>query len=260
MNFPSFTLHAIEGYISTLYLVEYNDDMLLLDSGCVNDIKRIEAYCKQVLNRPPNNIKLTVVSHMHPDHAGGAAILRKKYNIPIAAHKDADLWYSGLRGSLQHKIDCYMALGVARRNKRSREPILFNPLIYPDFLLNDLQILPFFEDWTVLHTPGHTTHDIALYHQQESLLYIGDLICDVKGNMLPPLPVLFPAQMERSYQRLANLNPSTILMAHAGIKQMGNTSCLFLSMKEQLQQPPNSLRRKIQRWSTFTPEIKKQGI
>lgn len=260
MNFPSFTIHIIEGYISSIYLVEYDDRMLLLDGGCVNDVKRIEDYCNLVLNRSPGDIKLAVVSHMHPDHAGGAAALRKKYGIAIAAHKDVDLWYSGLGGSLQHKLDCYMAMGVARRTKRSWERMLFKPVIHPDYLFNDLQVLPFFEDWAVLHTPGHTLHDIVLYHQQEALLYIGDIICDVKGKMLLPLPVMFPAHMENSYNKLAVLNPSTILMAHGGVKQTENASSLFLSMKEQLSQPPNSLMRRVYRLSVFSPEIKRQGI
>ncbi|HBQ26480.1 MAG TPA: Zn-dependent hydrolase [Syntrophomonas sp.] len=260
MNFSSFTIHIIEGYISSIYLVEYDNRILLLDSGCFNDVKRIEDYCRHVVNRPVSDIKLAVVSHMHPDHAGGAATLRSKYGTTIAAHKDVDRWYSGLGGLLQHKLDCYMALGVARTNKRNRERLRFNPIIHPDILLNDLQVLPFFEDWAVLHTPGHTLHDIVLYHQQEALLYIGDIICDVKGKMLLPLPVLFPTHMENSYDKLATLNSSTILMAHGGVKQPENVSSLFLNMKEQLNQPPNSLMRRVYRLSVFTPEIKRQGM
>ena len=260
MNLHSFTIHVIEGYISSIYLVEYDDGMLLLDSGCVNDVKRIDDYCKQFINPPPSDIKLAIVSHMHPDHAGGAAALRSKYGIPIAAYKDVDRWYSGLGGSLQHKLDCYMALGVARANKRNRERILFKPIIHPDYLFDDLQVLPFFNDWAVLHTPGHTQHDIVLYHQQEALLYIGDIICAVKGKMLLPLPVMFPAQMENSYNKLASLNPTTILMAHGGLNQTENASSLFLSMKEQLSQPPNSLMRRVYRLSGFSPEIKRQGM
>ena len=260
MKLHSFTIHVIEGYISSIYIVEYDNGMLLLDSGCVNDVKRIEDYCEQVINRPLADIQLAVVSHMHPDHAGGAAILRSKYGIPVAAHKDVDRWYSGLGGSLQHKLDCYMALGVARANKRNRERILFKPIIHPDYLFDDLQVLPFFNDWAVLHTPGHTQHDIVLYHQQEALLYIGDIICAVKGKMLLPLPVMFPAQMENSYNKLASLNPTTILMAHGGVKQTENASSLFLSMKEQLSQPPNSLMRRVYRLSVFSPEIKRQSM
>lgn len=260
MKFKNFSIHIIEGYISSIYLLTYEKGMLLFDSGCINDVKRIEDYCARVLNRSPNDIKLTVVSHMHPDHSGGAVALRRKYGVAVAAHQDADLWYAGLGGSLQHKLDCYMAIGVARRHKRKRERILFRPVINPDYLLNDLEVLPFFNDWAVLHIPGHTLHDIALYNQQEGLLYIGDMICDVKGKMFLPLPVLFPARMKHSYEKLSFLNSSTILMAHGGMKYLENSSALFLSMKEQLKQPPTPIMKKVHRWSLFSPEIKRQGL
>lgn len=260
MKLPSFTMHTIEGYISSIYLLEYDNGMLLFDSGCINDVKRIEDYCHKVLQRSPNDIKLTVVSHMHPDHSGGAATLRSKYGIAVAAHKDVDLWYSGWGGSLQHKLDCCMALGVARRNNRGPERMLFKPIIHPDYLLDDLEVLPGFEDWAVLHIPGHTLHDIALYHQREGLLYIGDMICNVRGKMFLPLPVLFPSKMGNSYDKLAALDSSIILMAHGGVKQSDNTSALFLAMKEQLEAPPTPFMRKIHRWSVFSPEIKRQGL
>ncbi|MGS0765863.1 MBL fold metallo-hydrolase [Syntrophomonas curvata] len=260
MIFSAFTMHIIEGYISSIFLLEYGKGMLLFDSGCINDVKRIEDYCRKVLQRSPHDIKLAVVSHMHPDHSGGAATLRSKYGIAIAAHKDVDLWYSGWGGALQHKLDCYMATGVARRNKRSLERILFKPIIHPDYLLHDLEVLPGFEDWAVLHIPGHTLHDIALYQQKEGLLYIGDMICNVRGRMFLPLPVLFPVRMEQSYDKLAALDSSTILMAHGGVEQSDNASALFLAMKEQLKAPPTPLMRKIRRLSVFSPEIKRQGL
>lgn len=259
MVFTSFTLHVIEGYISSIYLLEYDKGMLLFDSGCVNDLNRIEDYCK-LLQHSPRDINLAVVSHMHPDHAGGAAALRRKYSIPVAAHKDVDLWYSGWGGALQHKVDCIMALGVARRNNRPLQPMLYRPVIHPDYRLNDLEVLPGFPDWAVLHIPGHTLHDIALYHQSEGLLYIGDMICNVKGQMFLPLPVLFPGKMGISYEKLAALNSSTILMAHGGVTQLEDPAALFLGMIEQLKAPPTPLMRKIHRWSVFSPEIKRQSL
>jgi glyoxylase-like metal-dependent hydrolase (beta-lactamase superfamily II) len=259
MVFSVFTLHVIEGYISSIFLLEYDKGMLLFDSGCVNDLNRIEDYC-QSLQRSPRDIKLVVVSHMHPDHAGGAAALRRKYNIPVAAHKDVDLWYSGWGGALQHKVDCFMALEVARRYKRPLQPILYPPVIQPDYQLHDLQVLPGFEDWAVLHIPGHTLHDIALYHQSEGLLYIGDMICNVKGQMFLPLPVLFPPSMGKSYEKLAFLDPSTILMAHGGVMQPEDPAGLFLGMIEQLKAPPAPLMRKVRRWSVFSPQIKRQSL
>ncbi|MGE5449990.1 MAG: MBL fold metallo-hydrolase, partial [Methanomassiliicoccales archaeon] len=103
-----FKLHQIEGYISTIFLVEYPYGMLLLDCGCAGDVAKIEAKCVE-LGRPLSDIKLAVATHAHPDHLGGAAKLRRKYAIPIAAHPEIDLWYRGAGGFIQHKVDSFFA-------------------------------------------------------------------------------------------------------------------------------------------------------
>ena len=92
----SYVLHAVDGYISTLYLLEYENGLLLLDSGCRGDVARIEKFCRTRLQRSISDIRLCVVTHMHPDHAGGAFILRRRFNIPIAAPQHTERWYAGL--------------------------------------------------------------------------------------------------------------------------------------------------------------------
>ena len=69
---------SIEGYIQTTYLAVYPDKLMLIDSGCRGDVEPILNYITDTLQRPLSQLKTVVVSHMHPDHAGGAALLRKK--------------------------------------------------------------------------------------------------------------------------------------------------------------------------------------
>ena len=38
-----------------------------------------------------------------------------------------------------------------------------------------------FPDWKALYVPGHTMHDTVFYNPADQILYIADLICDVKG-------------------------------------------------------------------------------
>lgn len=251
----AFHIHEIEGYISTIPLIEYEKELLLFDSGCINDIKRIEDYCQQMLKRSPEDIKLIVVSHMHPDHSGGAAELRRKYGIPIAAHTEADRWYAGPGGALQHKLDCYMASTVAYRNRRRLERILFHRYIYPDYLLEEGQVLPFFPDWKVLHVPGHTLHDLAFFHAGERIAYIADLLCDVKGKNQLPLPILFPGEMRASYDKLASLEAHTILRSHGKTIYTDDPEQLFTSMKALLNHPATSFVKRVYRMSIYSPEI-----
>lgn len=255
-----FTLHVIEGYIQNIFLLEYEHGLLLFDSGAVNDIKRIEDYCWQVLKRSPLEIKLVVVSHIHPDHSGGAALLRKNFGAAIAAHKDMDRWYSGLGGLIQQAMDCFMMQGVAWRTRGKIERALFSRKIKADFLLDDGDQLPGFADWKVIHVPGHTSHDLVLYNEKESLLYASDCVCDVKGTLRIPLPIMFPRQMQASYAKLAALNASSILLAHGQAVHTQIAPDFFLAVQSLLQTPPTKLRNRVMRMSIYSPEWWRQRI
>jgi glyoxylase-like metal-dependent hydrolase (beta-lactamase superfamily II) len=256
MNFSSFCVHEIEGYISKVFLVVYDQAMLLLDSGSICDVEKIEAHCRS-LGRSPMDIKLTVVSHMHPDHCGGACLLRRKYQIPIAAFKDVDRWYAGLGGYIQYHMDCYMAGSLARKRHLKYELLRSQRFIQPDYLLQDAVPLPFFDDWQALHVPGHTMHDIALYNAAADLLYVGDFIIEVQGQATAPLPVLFPQTMLASLDRLAALPAPTLLLAHGHTIGPEQASAAFEALKACLNRPSRRLERRIYILSLFSHEARK---
>lgn len=258
MTSAPFKLHRIEGYIENIFMLEYPDGLLLLDSGCYNDIPEIERYCHDKLGRPPQDIKLIAVSHMHPDHCGGAVALREKYAIPIAAHRNADRWYAGAGGALQQLFDCYMARIVARHNHRKWRRMSYQRILRPDFLLDDGDRLPGFDDWQVFYVPGHTLHDLIFFHEPSSLLYIADMICEVHGQNRLPLPILFPDKMAVSYDKAASLNASTLLLAHGEVIDNADSFALFNTMKERLQRPPNQMARRVHRISVYSPEFRQE--
>ncbi|MGE5372678.1 MAG: MBL fold metallo-hydrolase [Solirubrobacterales bacterium] len=254
MKTGAFTLHRIDGYICNIYLVEYPDRLLLFDSGSINDIPRIESACAAI-GRHPSEIGLVMVSHMHPDHAGGAVALRKKYGLPVAAFREVDRWYAGVGGWLQHKLDSLMAQSVALRSKRHLRKILYERIIRPDYKLSDGDTLPGFPDWRALHVPGHTLHDIALYHESSQTLYSADCVLEVNGKLQLPLPVMFPDRMRLSYDRLAALNPKTLLLGHGDPIDMAERPDIFAVMKEKLDQPPTWLAKRIHLLSIYSHEL-----
>lgn len=257
IDLNSVRIHLLKGYIQNITLIEQEDRLLLFDSGCINDVKRIQRYCRENLHRSPADIKLTAVTHIHPDHAGGAVCLRKRFGIPIAAHRDVDRWYRGLSGLLQHQLDCYLATLVAFRNRRRLEQIHYRRKIDPDYPLEDGQDLPFFPEWQVMYVPGHIAHDLAFYHKKEQVLYIADLICDVKGQPQLPLPIVFPQKMAESYDRLGSVPARVILRAHGQPIITENSAELFAMVKQQLNRPPTPFVKRIWRLSKHSPEIKK---
>jgi len=255
-----FTLHIIPGYIENLFLVEYDHGLLLLDCGAVSDVKRLEDFCREKLHRSPTEIKLAVVTHMHPDHAGGAVLLREKFGIPLAAHKDLDRWYAGPGGFMQKVIDCVLMQSVARRTRGKLEKGLFNSHVQADHLLADGDALPLFPDWTAVLVPGHTSHDLVLHNAKESLLYVADCFLEVKGKYQTPLPVMFPQWLHASYAKMDALKASSLLIAHGEARRDNIAADLFISLQDLLLIPPNKLTRRIKRLSIYTPEWRRQNM
>jgi len=260
MTAEKFIIHTLKGYIGNLFLVDYGDRMLLLDSGSVCDIKGIEFVCRGVLHRNPGDIRLSVITHMHPDHAGGAGILKKRLGTSIAANELVQSWYSGITGALQHKLDCLMTWAVAVRHDMGIRKIFFNRHVDVDFLLKDEDRLPYFEDWKVIHTPGHTLHNIVLFNERESVLYADDCVYEVEGVYNVPISVMFPEMMKDSYEKLARLNARTILLAHGSTIHTDNSADFFRSLIPRVDDAPSELKRQVDRFSVFTPDVWRPAV
>jgi len=215
MSERSFIVHEIKGYISSLFLVEEATGFLLLDAGCACDFYRVKNFLEE-RGQSISSVKLVVVSHMHPDHSGAVKHFRR-LQIPIASTEGAYKWYRGIGGFIQHKVDTYLAKFSAKRKGNNVEDVSYCRRFVPDFLLKEGDKLPFFPDWSVLKTPGHTLYDISVYNEKEEIVYVADLVLKLDDKFVLPFPVLFPDLMKKSLEKIAHLNFKKILLAHGGI-------------------------------------------
>ena len=213
-------LHYLTGYIQNIYLAEYADKLLLLDGCCRADIPVIEDFITKTLQRSMSDLALIVVTHMHPDHAGAAQTLRKKYACKIAAANVAGQWYSGIDGKLMHLTDMLLTLWVASRHKKAKKFIYYSSTLVPDYYLTDQDVLPGFEDWQVHFTQGHTDRDVSLHHQASQQIYVADLMVKVRGKFIPPYPVFYPKRYIKSLRAVKALNVESILLAHGAKVQL----------------------------------------
>ncbi|WP_349266992.1 MBL fold metallo-hydrolase [Veronia pacifica] len=110
-------LHKIEGYIQTIYLAEYADSLLLLDGCSRPDVPKVLAFIEHELARKKEDLKLVVVTHMHPDHVGGVQHFRKLTGCQVASADISGQWYQGLAGGVMHLTDIGLAHFVASRQK-----------------------------------------------------------------------------------------------------------------------------------------------
>jgi len=252
-----FTIHAVDGYIETLYLAVYKERVLLIDSGCRSDVPRIENIMKYRLNRPMSQLKLAVVSHTHPDHAGGAHTLRRRHAVPVAAPEEINHWYAGFSGGLQHKIDILLGYFVAWAMKYPFEWIWYKKHLINDHPLKDGDRLPGFEDWQVIATPGHTSHDVVLYHALSKTLYAADVILKLGASYRPPFPVSMKKEMRESIEKLRSLKVNHLLMAHGGAQKVTDFPAIIDAMLMEIEKgfPPGL--RKLKKLEEFSPVIRK---
>jgi glyoxylase-like metal-dependent hydrolase (beta-lactamase superfamily II) len=209
-------IHVLKGHIQSIYLVEYVDKLLLLDGCCRADISMLEQFITGELHRSLSDLKLIVVTHMHPDHAGAAHKLRTITDCKIASANMPSQWYRGLSGRFMHLVDIALATWVASRMGKVRKNLWYSPHLKIDYALIDKDRLPGFDDWCVLATEGHTDRDLSILHLPSKRIYVADLLVKVKDRFIPPIPVNYPGAYRASILKVQALQPTSIMLAHGG--------------------------------------------
>lgn len=128
---------------------------------------------------------------MHPDHAGGAHKLRELTGCKIVSANKTNHWYQGWDGVLMYLTDLALAHWMANRLRCPKRRLWFARKLRADIRLCDGDVIPGFEDWQVLETPGHTDRDLSVYHPQQGILYVADLIVEVKKRLISPFPIFY---------------------------------------------------------------------
>jgi glyoxylase-like metal-dependent hydrolase (beta-lactamase superfamily II) len=159
-----------------------------------------------------------VVTHIHLDHAGGVGALSGRF-------PRATIWVHA-RGA-RHLADPTRLVASATQVWGEREMKEFflpvSPVVEGRLRsLGDGDTIPMGDrDLTVLDTPGHAPHHVALVDSRTGVVFTGDAI----GIHVPDLPVLRPAtpppdfDLERyvaSIERIRGAARSALLFAHFG--------------------------------------------
>ncbi|MCP5066208.1 MAG: MBL fold metallo-hydrolase [bacterium] len=86
----------------------------------------------------------------------------------------------------------------------------------PDYYLKHHQALPEFEDWLVIHTPGHSWDSCCYYHREGKVLLTGDtfLGSGSKGRLVLPSIRSNPWQFRTTFRHLNGLAIEHIYPGH----------------------------------------------
>ncbi|EPT05632.1 hypothetical protein FOMPIDRAFT_1021394 [Fomitopsis schrenkii] len=170
-------------------LVPEAGTILLLDTGCggaSNDrtvpITSLREFLETVpveensgrpLNGGASMRYVVALSHCHYDHILGVEQFAQDSPVLQSAHAPAFV----SRAALPAHSLC-ADLGI-------RTPLFASVLVPHNAVLTSASGLPL--GVTLLHTPGHTPDEIAIWDAQELMLYVGDTVYEWE-------PIIFPAE------------------------------------------------------------------
>lgn len=196
-------------YDANIYLIHLPGGAWLVDAGCGLEPDRLLRAATEAAG--PDGIEGVLVTHSHPDHAGGAAAFGER-GVPVLAGSEtvrrmamADPAELGLDLALHAGI--YPAGFTVRPAKQ---------------MLTTTEMLPVNETPGVGHaeltahaTPGHSAdHTAYLLDSDRRYLFTGDLVFSRGRVAVLATPDTNPAAMHRSLRKLRALEPDVLLPGH----------------------------------------------
>lgn len=232
-------VHQIRTRYVNTYLIESPQGLLVVDVA-PGGWQYVLGYIRETLQREPDDVDLVVCTHNDPDHVGGvfklaqlcdAAVgmpytmssrLGRFKSLPVSATFRI---LTSLREALRFRAWRMYANPV--RSRRAREHPTHVPDIEGDrdqwqpeqHKLMHGQRLPGFEDWQVVHTPGHSWDSCCYFHAPTRSLISGDTLLgsSTRGKLVRPAVYSSARHLERSLTRLQKLDPGAVYPGHGSL-------------------------------------------
>ncbi|HXU44337.1 MAG TPA: MBL fold metallo-hydrolase [Thermoanaerobaculia bacterium] len=162
-------------------------EAVLVDPGSDHpeELDRLERTLAAARERSGRRIVAIWLTHHHPDHVAGAAEMKRRLNVPIAAHPETAARLAGR-----------VAVDRELRDGERIELAAERPFVV-----------------RVLHTPGHARGHLCFFEESQGSLVCGDLVAGIGTIVIDP-PEGDMDDYLASLERMIALRPRTLFPAH----------------------------------------------
>lgn len=202
-----YQLHVFGVRVTALFGKE---GIVLVDAGWRCGLRWIAAGLR-ALDASLDDVRLIVLTHHHPDHAGGLAKLAEATSSKVAVHRREASIING-EEPYPNPYPNRLLAGVTRPFL----PLFYGDPVRVDYSLEDGAALPVPEEVRVIHTPGHTPGAICLYAVSKKVIIVGDALQYRSGRLeLPASSVTQdPGQARESLKKLISVDFDVISFSH----------------------------------------------
>jgi glyoxylase-like metal-dependent hydrolase (beta-lactamase superfamily II) len=204
------------------------EEVILVDAGLPGMTRQfIEAMTRVGIQ--PDRLSRVILTHHDLDHIGSLGELQRAVprHVDVMAHADEVPYIQGERRPIKMtpellaKMEEQMkGLPEERRTAmRAMNESWKNLKLKVDRTLGDGEVLPYFGEIQVIHTPGHTPGHICLYLRASKTLIAGDALF-VEGGKLAPAPPFINADTPMalaSLKKLTRYDIANIICYHGGL-------------------------------------------
>lgn len=214
-----------------VYFVRSGSSWVLVDTGWAKDASRIGSAAQSLFG-VDSHATAILLTHVHPDHAGSALELARRWGCPVYLHPNelpiANGEFAAMLASAG-ALDRWVVLPLLRAlGTRRRAAILErSSLASVARVFEPKSGVPGLPDWQCIPTPGHTPGHVSYFRPGDRVLISGDALVTVRINSLTGLLALrpgvsgppwyttwSPAAARESIDSLARLAPTVLAGGH----------------------------------------------